>query len=263
MPYRRWKSGMFGRVAGARSGFGYNRRYGTGKYRRAPRTVGRGWSNQRGELKYLDIPIPSTAAFGANGQGMIYSNTPSATADVLCLNAPLQGDDATSHQGRKIRGKSLMVRGTIYAGPSQADQFSIRTLIVWDKCPNGAGPPLLSDILDVSIQGMAYTTAGINLKNRERFKVLCDKMTDMHPDTFGVTRVGDPKTSRPFKFYKKIKGWSTIFNSANTTATSISTGTAIQTGAIWLYTSGDAPVTANLQPYLFSGMSRYRFQDCS
>lgn len=252
----------FRRTYGRRMGMGYNRRFGAGKYRRAPRsTVGRGFWNNRiaQEKKYWDLPIPNVAGtFGAGtGTTMMYHNTPDQTM-LMCLNSPPQGDAANTHDGRKSKNTSIEIKGTIYPGESQTEMSTARTLLVWDKCPNGA-VITHAMVIDATITGVTWANGGIQLNNRERFKVLWDSIVDIHADTTATTSP-DAKSSRTFKKFFKLKNRTTIFNNDTGGAGQTAIGTSISTGALWLLTVGDATNGVDQQPYL-QARSRLRFRD--
>lgn len=250
----------------------YNRRYGGGKYRRAPRTAGRGFSNRRGigEKKYLDINIPANTVDSGTiyGTTMGYGSAENAL-NIMCLNNPPQGDDATSHDGRQIRNISIQIKGLLQAGASQTAVVNTRTLLIWDKCPNGTAP-LFSNYLDNSVvptsTNATYATAPFNLANRERFKILKDYQTDIHPYTVSTVAtqsyaVLDDKNSRSINWFIKLKMRKTIFNTNNTTRSAMVGGTAIQSGALYLLTCGDLVGGAATVPKLAAGYTRFRFFD--
>lgn len=85
---------------------GYNRRFGAGKYRRGNR-IPRGFVGRTAEeKKYFDLSLPINSAYGTAGNTMGFTNDQTgagAVANIACLNSPIQGDDATMHDGRKIK----------------------------------------------------------------------------------------------------------------------------------------------------------------
>jgi len=159
--------------------------------------------------------------------------TCSTAGSITLLNGVAVGSDYTDRVGRKIRLKSLYIRGMV-GRDSILDNFQqgpclARLLIVSDSQTNGAAP-LLTDILKE-----ATSTSQLNLNNRDRFKVLIDKQYVVAPIVTSTTNQyatsGSP-TNYSIKKYKKLNH-EVLFNGTSSTVGSISTG------AIWMVWVGD------------------------
>jgi len=201
----------------------------------APRTGGfrnpvrmRGTTNS--ELKWIDVN--AAAAF----------NAATGVAALTLLNGCTLGSDATNRIGRKTVMKSLQLRGSVLSTAAQSARFAGRILIVYDSQSNGVAPTA-ADILQ---SGGAWNSP-MNLNNRERFKVLWDKI-------FQVDSIqGSGNDPWIVKKFKKLPNLETIFNSGNAGAIG-----DIQTGSVYMLTiaTGEATVTPGFQFY-----SRIRFAD--
>jgi len=108
-----------------------------------------------GELKVRDVDYASYTA--------------DTTGQVQLLNGIASGADYTERIGRKIRMKSLFVRGICQQGDATGVLINLaRMIIVYDKQTNGSAP-VISDILKES-----NSASQLNLENRDRFVVLAD-----------------------------------------------------------------------------------------
>lgn len=121
---------------------------------RAPRAT-RGWFNQPGELKYVDV---SAATYACD-----------TTGTVTALNLIAQGDDNTTREGRQCFMKSIHVQGIIRPVDNSCSGGYCRVMLVWDSQPNSGSIATITDILTA-----ATSLASTNLNNRERFTILRD-----------------------------------------------------------------------------------------
>lgn len=93
------------------------------------------------------------------------------TATTILQNGVAQGTDFTNRVGRKVIVKSIHVKyfiGATFTADGATGDI-IRYMLVWDYQANGALASA-SDILTTT-----DSLSGINLTNRDRFKVLYDK----------------------------------------------------------------------------------------
>lgn len=204
---------------------------------RAPFRTG-GWFgtyNRRGrdELKFIDQTADNIPLVSAGG--------------IILLNGVIQGQDYNNRIGRKIINKSLLIRihivpvNTVSVPQGDAARF----LVVYDSQTNGVSPSP-SDIID----GGNYLR-GINLNNRERFRVIKDWIVPLTATNFsGANLIGGDPTSRLLKTFKKLH-LDTIFNGTGATIGAIATGSLIL-----LY---DGPLAAG--GYQFNMYSRVRYLD--
>jgi len=204
---------------------------------RAPFRTG-GWFgtyNRRGrdELKFIDQSADAVPLVSAGG--------------IILLNGIIQGQDYNNRIGRKIINKSLLIRihiipvNTVPSPTGDAARF----LIVYDSQTNGVSPSP-SDIID-----SGNYLRGINLNNRERFRIIKDWIVPLSPNAYsGGVLTGGVPTSRMLKAFKRLN-LDTIFNGTGATIGSIATGSLIL-----LY---DCPLAAG--GYQFNMYSRVRYQD--
>lgn len=211
---------------------------------RAPLAT-RGWQfPNNGEYKVIDIQV-----------GTIQVNT---TGAISLLNGCVQGTDYTQRIGRKIMLKSLYIRGRIQTESATTAQASntiaqlVRMIIVCDTQPNGT-VFAITDLLNT-----ATPESQLNLNNRDRFSVICDKQWVLGPEYYSGTATQAYNSSSqqiyPIKKYKKLN-IETIFNAGNAgTIADMNSGALYM---VWIGSTGAGNFTdANA---ILS--SRVRFQD--
>jgi len=175
---------------------------------RAPLRTGGyyGVYNRRGrdELKFVDEAI---------------LGVPVATGTVTLINGVAQGTDVNNRIGRKFLMKSLLWRFRVGLNTAASSPGNvIRLLIVYDAQTNGA-LPAVTDILTA-----ADVLAPMNLNNRDRFKIICDKWWSTGAYTISGTDIDTGEFCPPMdKFYKKLNLEVQNSGTANTIG-SISTG---------------------------------------
>lgn len=178
--------------------------------------VSRGYQPNTKERKVSDVS-PSTISVDTTGA-------------VQLLHCPVPGTDMTNRIGRKTCPRSVAIRAQISITPATggapiADCVAqtVRWILFVDFQPSGAAPAI-TDLLTA-----ASPFAHLNLNNRDRFKVLRDKIFNMGPIFYGNTAtqtyaVGE-NLCKVFKVYKKINGIETIFNTGSAgTIADISSG---------------------------------------
>lgn len=181
------------------------------------------------------------------------------TGAFTLINPIVPGTDFMNRIGRKIRVKSVYLRGFISTEASIAPTTGINTsvqqarLIVFvDLQPNGA-TPATTDLLTV-----ASTAGHLNLNNRDRFKILIDKYFVFDPIIYNTTATQSVATASrqiwSIKKFKKIEV-ETIFNAG--TAGTIAD---INSGALYVFTIGSQAAGADTD--INSGvLARVRFTD--
>lgn len=151
-----------------------------------------GWRNpSRGaELKYIDTS-PATTVFALAGTGTL-----------TLLNGCIQGSDATNRVGRKINMVSITLKAFLRfntATTASGSGAGGRLMVVYDSQANAAAPAAT----DILVTDAAY---GLNnLNNRERFRVLIDKLFVF--DNYAYA-------SKAFNMFRRLKEDS-VFNSGN------------------------------------------------
>lgn len=168
------------------------------------------------------------------------------TGTVTLINGVATGTDFTQRIGRKINCTSVQLRAFFQVTSttaSETDMTPVRVMLVYDSQTNGV-IPTIADILNE-----ASATSFMNLNNRERFRVLYDKMTTI--PAFNVTAATQNSTNVPtLNVYKKC--WiPVIFEGTAATIGSIASG------AIYLVTLSNG-ATNNV---VLDASMRVRFED--
>lgn len=111
----------------------------------------------------------------------------SASPAILCLNIIGAGTDINQRVGRKVKLNSLQTDMTIVCEDGGTGR-ECRMALVYDRNPNGA-MPIYSDIF-ADVAGTTNAWTGVNLKNRDRFKILRDhKQFLVGSSVSGVTEI--------------------------------------------------------------------------
>lgn len=216
-------------------------------YSRNPRTIGvtrsfalrapmstRGWRPftrvmANAELKVQDLAV---ATYQVNTSGSI-----------TLLAIPVTGADFNARIGRKIKLRSLYIKGRIQlevdatlAAVSVTGQQA-RCMIVYDLQPNGAAPSI-TDILNT-----ADPASHLNLNNRDRFRILVDKEYTFDPyssvQTATQAQLCFGRTIYNMKLYKKLN-LDMVFNAVNG-----GTVADIASGALYMVWIGSATASTN------------------
>lgn len=114
------------------------------------------------EIKALDIPQTTY--------------TINSTASITAMNLIRTGSTFCNRIGRRVEMKNIRVSGIIQNLRTVAGEDYCRILIVYDRQTNGA-LPAIADIIQSTDQAAANTTnvfSGLNLNNRDRFKIIRD-----------------------------------------------------------------------------------------
>lgn len=197
--------------------------------------------SSRSEKKVSDI-----------GVGSLQVNT---TGTVTLLHIPTLGTDYTNRIGRKTLCKSIYVRGRVnlesatnYTGGVLVAAQSARMIVFEDCQPNGAAP----GVTDLLVS--ADPSSQLNLNNRDRFKILKDKVWFMDGMSTTSTSASQGRQGYSFKIYKKLNV-ETIFN-----ATNGGTIADITSGALFMLWIGSAAAGVNTDTNA-SLSTRVRFID--
>lgn len=164
------------------------------------------WNGRRAdELKTID----STATTDITTTGLV--NT---------INGVAAGTDYNNRIGRKIMMRSLLLRvtlqpiNTINAPVGEA----VRVIVFYDTQTNGVLPTIAQ-----LLQNGQFDDP-LNLDNRDRFRIIMDKLIPMNPVTYnaGTLTGGAPVVKTMTKYRKfRLEG---IFSGTGSTVGSIATG---------------------------------------
>lgn len=141
------------------------------------------------ELKYFDTykaPANLSATFTS---GLFDPDNPSVGGSACdCMSAPAQGDGPTNRDGKKIKIKSVYIKGLVYnqsstaqAAPDGQDMAYIA--LVLDRQTNGASAA--SNLVFSNPTGSSLNNINPlrNLEYADRFRILKDMVIDMTPPT--------------------------------------------------------------------------------
>lgn len=217
------------------------------------------YKRPRGELKGVD-----TALTGSTWLNI--SNT-NGLCDVL--NLVQEGNGSYNRIGRKIKLRSLRIRGTVKATLAEeavtGNFYGItgRMVVVWDKSPNGASIPTFDTIFGYTEQD--GTEVGVNefaplrYDNTSRFSVVRDKCFVLNP--VGDNNSGGAQDRMNVSMYIdefiNLKNRETSFNSTANPMTIAN----ISTGALYIYYRADYNTANTTTLNLSNGIARLRYTD--
>lgn len=158
---------------------------------------------------------PEVKSFDTNGT--TYTQTITVPT-IQAIFTPVQGTAFANRIGTRVKLKSIYVRGFISntAARNHSDfeggVVQVALSIIMDAQPNGANPAI------TDIYSSADPTGMLNLNNRDRFKVLKEKVWVFDPYTLVSTGVGNEAAHtnqiRTLKIFKKCD-IPVFFNSGN------------------------------------------------
>lgn len=172
------------------------------------------------------------------------------TGTVTLINGVATGTDINNRVGRKIIMKSLIFNVNNFPVATTANALQgimLRHIIVYDTQPNSAGTvPAVTDILE-----SATTLAPLNLNNRDRFRVIYDKRSQIGSFFINATPnlVGGSPQNVFWSKYRKLNH-EVIFSGTGATVANISSG------AMYILFIGDFNSVAQTDFY-----TRIRFTD--
>lgn len=167
----------------------------------------------------------------------------SAGAVALCLGIA-QGDGENQRDGIHIRLKDITFRGEIFAAPAGSgyvDSDVLRTMLVYDRSPNGVLPNFTEIVYNNGTAGSSSIDPP-SFRNRDRFLILRDWLHSTNDFTATVaagvptyTSHGPLENATPmvFKAYKNFKFQLDTKYLGNSAAIG-----SIQAGAIYVVTQG-------------------------
>lgn len=160
----------------------------------------------------------------------------------LVVAPPLEGASFYQRIGRRIRMKSLEIRGEITPNNTNAaavpQQFA-RIMVLYDRQTNGALPALADILTGFNAAGATTSTVwdGLNMNNRDRFTVLRDRKLILNglgingATPANITGLSpDPNvdnTSYVFREFIKLKGLETHFKASAGGVGDIATGSIV------------------------------------
>jgi len=159
------------------------------------------------ELKGFDTAIQT-----------LNSSTVANPPTFLTLNAMVNGAEMFNRVGRKTYAKSLRIRGKIYP-IGATDEGGARIIIYYDSQANTAIPTIVNLLQDSNAAAATSWASGINLTNRQRFKILKDYqvLLGSSANIAGQTElVPDPILhTNNIDWFIPLKGLESIYNAVN------------------------------------------------
>jgi len=185
----------------------------------------------------------------------------------IYLGGPVQGAAPYQRIGQKIVNKSLHLRGfiTATAAAGAIPEDLGRIVVVYDEQTNGAAPAWADVVYSYTAAGSSASSAfdGLNMNNRERFKVLVDEQIRFPACTMGssagvVSALFQPDATGNtaaakwnFERYVRLNGLVTHYK-----ATAGGVGD-VATGAIFMFCMDQT----NSGSWTFNWGSRLRYDD--
>jgi len=203
-----------------------------------------------GELKGVDSQVNV-------GNVLATTNT---NADIFPINLVQQGAGSWNRVGRKIRMKSLRIKGICqYSLVTSVNTFSnsTRMFVVYDRQPSSATVPTFDQIFGGTDQtGAEASTFLSNLRydNTERFVVLKDEVFNSKNNVFNAANTAESQMA--FDVYIKLKGLMTVFSGQSAPMTIAD----ISSGAIYIGFRGEANSAANFAT-IKDSVVRLRYYD--
>lgn len=202
----------------------------------------------------------------------VMSQAISTTAVFTLLNPVQEGSSFYNRVGRRITMKSLLLQGYIVTTESNAAptvEDYMRLMVIYDRQPNGTFPVLADVLTSYNNAGATSSTSldQINMNNRDRFHVLVDQRTYLHPvgadgvlstvsgTTYEKNGSGQQQTYNIKKFIK-LRNLETHYKASSNPAVIGDQAT----GALFLMIVGYAVAVGNAA-FNFVGQSRLRYID--
>lgn len=220
------------------------------------------------EVKAVDQRTGGTVtAFFSTGGSV---SSPCGTGNGDTSGYPEEGSGFYNRIGRRIRMKSLHIRGYISPGGGNAAAVSQqmgRIMVLYDRQTNGAAPSIADILTNYDADGTARTTpaalCGLNLNNRDRFVVLRDHQVilpaiGINGATPANTAPGDVRNQdgNLVNMFIPLKGLEMHFKASSATGPI----TDIATGSLLIVTVSNQD--ANASPaWSFTWSGRLRFVD--
>lgn len=182
------------------------------------------------------------------------------TGSFTLLSNPVLGSDFNARIGRKIMNKSIYIRGFVgsEAGISAAgtvqnvSSMELRMILFVDLQPNGA-VPVVTDLLNT-----ASPASHLNLNNRDRFRILKDKVYVTDPYILSTTATQSVASAA--NQVKQVKVFKGIRQETTFNATNGGTIADINSGALYMFWIGNNAAGTNTDGNAVVG-TRVRYTD--
>ena len=204
----------------------------------------------KNERKGVDKRIDESDIGNSNGLAIMGS-----------LNAIVAGPGSYQRTGRKIKMKSLRLKGVAYYSVDSATEIPrdvcLRILMVYDKQSNGTSATVADVVVATDNGGTennTYFSNQLGYDDMERFVVVMDKIVHLKQGGNGSGAAG-LSISCPLDEFIDLKGMETTYNQDGA-----ATNAAIQTGnlRIGFVTDVNTGTNSSVQ---FVGVARLRYYD--
>lgn len=208
------------------------------------------------EIKWVDV---------TNGGTPPVDLTMSQTTANSLMNGLLLGTGPNQRLGRKIRLKSLRLRGIIRKAQGTApglDGDFGRVFVVYDRQANAVGPAYadLMQSTDLASNQSSTVWDHFNMSNSDRFKILRSYEYNAYPST-AASITGQPaqepveaQQTRIIDDFIPLTDLVTQYNSGNTGGVA-----DITTGSLYVFAQGNELVANATMKFSFT--ARLRFED--
>lgn len=165
---------------------------------------------------------------------------------IALISGVTTGTDFTNRIGRKIIIKSIQLRGLVLPEDDETSNTIARVMLVHDLQTNAALPNI-TDVLDTN-----NANSFMNLSNRDRFRVLMDKIMPMGRVSTGVGVVfSNGKNTYIVNKYKKVRIEEIFSGTTNAIG-------SIASGSVYILTTGLSAAGSGAK---FVAQARIRFED--
>lgn len=194
---------------------------------------------------------------------LVNNSALNATGTVTALNLMSAGTSFFNRIGRRVELKNLTFSGQIVPLRTVAAQEYARIVVFYDRQTNGAAPAVGDVLLTVNQSGTATTTSlsGINLNNRDRFRIFIDERITLPSQTVTAGQVTTPGWVDPVKTTFNIKRFVKLDREVTQFKADSTPGVVgdISTGGLFCLTLSDA--AAGSEGFQFQFESRLRYND--
>lgn len=169
-----------------------------------------------GELKGMDTDLSDTNIVA----------TTTTNDDMIVVNLIEPGNGSYNRVGRKIRMKSLFLKGQLNMQvanttvPGSTSSATFRMIVVYDAQPSGV-LPIFSTIFGTTVQNGgegSQVLDSLRFDNTDRFRVLRDKRFSLNPGASATSTEG-VLYKRNFEMYIPLKGIETLYSGQSSPCT--------------------------------------------
>lgn len=196
------------------------------------------------EVKYYDTTFAATVLATATTPGNTFRVNPAVD---LCLNAVKQGDGPTNRDGKKIRLRSIYIKGTVYRegieGKSVTQEpVSAYVACVLDRQANASEIAPAQVYVNPSLASIGCNNMFRNLEYSDRYRILRDQVFNFGSGPLGLfsgVSVATGGQQKHFEWFIPCN-FDTLFNTVAPTTATIADIVSNAVGMIGCATANDA-----------------------